>query len=131
MLMMASRIPGEFTVPGRLKKTISEESSNLPAVSAPCRDRKSGRDRLSCRSFQTVRRKQPLEVFTLFHALRITGTQRLDTVLRVVTVHDRHLPAFDIMEITGKKHRQGGLADSALLVAQGDKDTSFAHTLFK
>ena len=70
-------------------------------------------------------------MFTLFHALRITGTQSLDAELRIVTVHNRHLPAFDIVEITGKKHRQCGLADPALLIAQGDKDTSFSHTLFK
>ena len=70
-------------------------------------------------------------MFALFHVLRVTGTQSLDAELWIVTVHDRHLSAFDIVEITGKKHRQCGLADSALLVAQGDKDTSFSHTLFK
>lgn len=33
------------------------------------------------------------------------------------------------MEITGKQHRHGGLAHTALLVAQGDECASFAHKL--
>jgi len=33
------------------------------------------------------------------------------------------------MKITGKKHRHGGFAHSAFLIAQGDKNTLFAHTL--
>ena len=73
--------------------------------------------------------QQLLEELASLDVFHVTGTQRLDAELGIVAIYNRDILSLHIVEITGKQHRHGGLAHTALLVAQGDECASFAHKL--
>ena len=70
-----------------------------------------------------------LERLALFQVFHVASAKPVHTVLRIIAIHYHHALARHVMEVTGKQHRHGGLAHAALLVAEGDKERPFVHTL--
>lgn len=52
--------------------------------------------------------------------LQLAGALRVDWPLGIVAVDDHHLAFADVVQIAGEKRRKGRLADTSLLIADGD-----------
>ena len=52
--------------------------------------------------------------------LQLAGALRVDRPLGIVAIDDQHLAFADVVQIAGEKCRKGRLADTSLLIADGD-----------